>query len=159
VTAQRAGLVAALVVVSLAGCGGEERVPPADEDGPQAAALRVFRLSETDLDDPQSAMQVAGTIDVRDRDIPTLLDALETLRGVEHVRVVEAEALEEPGHWIVDIEGELPGPSLAEFSVEVVETLEGWRAVWFHGPGIEWPRRAARRDTSLTTSHPPDAPD
>lgn len=158
-TAQRAGLVAALVVVTLVGCGGDEPEPPAEEDGPQVAALRVFRLAETDLDDPQSAMQVAGTIDVRDRDIPTLLDVLETLRGVEHVRVVEAEALEEPGHWIVDIEGELPGPSLAEFSVEVVETPEGWRAVWFHGPGVEWPASPARRAPSLTTSRPPGEAD
>lgn len=154
----RPAIVVLLLAAMATACGDDPHTPP-EEDGPQAAAMRLFQVAEIDLDDPESWDRVLETVRAGDRDTASLLDALESLRGVERVRIVEAEALEEPGRWIVDIEGELPGPSLAEFGVEAAETSDGWRVVWFHGPGVEWPGHPSGRDPSLTTSRPPGAPD
>ena len=146
-----------LVIATVAvGCG-EDESPPAPPATPEEAALALFRLAATPLDEDSGLDAVAEVVeaDLWSDDPGSLLDAIEALRGVEDIRVVGAEGLDGLDRWVVDLEGRRPGPTLADYTVQVASAGEDlWRVVWFRGPGVEWPTRRSPRGEGLTTSPP-----
>jgi len=150
------GMLLVAVWLSAAGCRGAVDEPASGPlTDPEDAALALFALAPATTAEEPDLAPVARVVDERRwRDDPgALLDALEGLRGVERVRVLGSERLEGLDRWVLDLEGLLPGPTLANFSVQVERFEdEGWRVVWFRGPGVEWPGRARPRDEGLSTS-------
>lgn len=139
-------VLAAAVVLACSGLGRPEE-PPAVPSTPEEAALATFALAETSLGPPPNLEAIARVFD-RERftDDPTaLLEALAALRGARNLRTVASQRLEGLGRWVVDLEGQVDGPGLAEFSVHAERRgADGWRVVWFHGPDSSWPKPPAR---------------
>ena len=60
--------------------------------------------------------------------------------------------------FVVDLEGERPGPTLVAFMVVTAPAGDGtWRVRFFGGPGVQWPRYPIPRGDATTTSPAPDA--
>ena len=155
----------AVIVIACAiaiACGSDPAVPQLPvigNDTPEHAALSLFALAVEphEIDGDRSVDSVVEPTLVA-VDPGALFDALDALREIVSPRIVAAERLDDLDRWAIDIEGALPGPSLAAFSVQVEPADDGtWRVVWFAGPGVEWPRRGPALGDGLASSTPPQA--
>ena len=148
-----AGL-ALLTVALLAGCRGAVPGPPAPAS-PAERVLEFFELVRLDEPAAERIDDFFGRVD-DEQARAALLDAIEALRPVNEVEIVETYRLDGLGRESFDLLGALPGGGTARYSIQLDTSIEAGRIVWFSGPGVEWPQRRGR-GPGLSTSAPPTA--
>ncbi len=141
--------VLAVLVVALAALVGCAPEPPTRA----GAVLELFELAH--IDEPL-AERVDGLFgNVEDEQArAALLDAIQALRPVGEVEIVETYPMDDLVRVSFDLVGQLPGGGVARYSVQLDTATEPGTIVWFSGPGVEWPDRRPR-GSGLSTSAPP----
>jgi hypothetical protein len=143
------------VIAALIGCSCSTPEPAAPTS-PTETVLELFEL--TRFDDPAVERVdgvFGGTDDEQAR--AALLDAIQALRPIDEIEIVETYPMEDLLRVSFDLVGRLPGGGIARYSVAVSTASEPGTIVWFSGPGVEWPDHKPR-GPGLSTSAPPTPP-
>jgi hypothetical protein len=145
----------AVVIGTLTGCADTTESLQATPESPSDVVLELFRL--VPLDNPTAETLDGLFGDVGDEKAnAALLDAIQALRPVAEVEIIETYPMNDLLRISFDLQGQLAGGGVAEYSVQLDSTMEPGTIVWFSGPGVEWPTRRRRGD-GLSTSAPPTA--
>ena len=148
-----AGL-ALIAFAVLAGCRGTPPEPLAPAS-PAETVLELFALARLDEPANERVDGLFGSVD-DEQARAELLDAIEALRPVDEVEIVETYPMSDLDRESYDLVGQLPGGGIARYSVQLDTSMDPGMIVWFSGPGVEWPHRG-RGGTGLSTSAPPAA--
>jgi hypothetical protein len=143
-------LTVAIAVLAGCSCSTPDSTTPAS---PTETVLELFELAL--LDEP-AVERVDGLFDSVDDEQAraVLLDAIEALRPVDEIEIVEIYPMDDLVRVSFDLVGRLPGGGIARYSVQLDTSTGPGTIVWFSGPGIEWPDRKPR-GPGLSTSAPP----
>ena len=137
-----------------------EETPVARDTGRRVLEIesRAVRDLVDRLDDP-AAERVDGVFGGTDDEQAraALLDAIQALRPIDEIEIVETYPMEDLVRVSFDLVGRLPGGGIARYSVTLDTASEPGTIVWFSGPGVEWPDRKPR-GPGLSTSAPPTPP-
>jgi hypothetical protein len=148
-----AGLLSALLALGCVGSESARYQGALAASDPREAALAVFQAAQIgrgNYDDLQEVLRPTDSAKER----AAVTDLLAGLRKTLRARVVALQAID-PARTAVDLEVDLPGGGVAQYSVQTAKEADGrWRVTAILGPEGAWPPAPAVAGEALSTSAP-----